>query len=77
MDHPPGFTPKSGKGLQIEEGFIWIGAITKCMVWFGIFSHLMKKYGFKQAMTNHTLFYKRVGTDITLLIVYVDDMVDT
>ncbi|MCH84539.1 retrotransposon protein putative unclassified expressed [Trifolium medium] len=32
MDHPPGFTPKRGNSLQIEEGFIWIGAITKCMV---------------------------------------------
>lgn len=28
-------------------------------------------------MADHTLFYKRVGTDITLLIVYVDDMIVT
>ena len=35
----------------------------------------MKEYGFKQVMTNHTLFYKRDGDDITLLIVYVDDMI--
>lgn len=37
----------------------------------------MKEYGFKQAMADHTLFYKRVGDDITLLIVYVDDMIVT
>ena len=37
----------------------------------------MKEYGFKQVMTNHTLFYKRDGDDITLLIVYVDDMIVT
>ncbi|PNX79231.1 pentatricopeptide repeat-containing protein mitochondrial-like [Trifolium pratense] len=37
----------------------------------------VKKYGFKQAMADHTLFYKRVGTDITLLIVYDDDMIVT
>ena len=37
----------------------------------------MKEYGFKQAMTNHTLFYKRDDDDITLLIVYVDNMIVT
>ena len=37
----------------------------------------MKEYGFKQAMVDHTLFYKRDGDDITLLIVYVDDMIVT
>ncbi|XP_059650411.1 uncharacterized mitochondrial protein AtMg00810-like [Cornus florida] len=35
----------------------------------------MKKYGFKQALVDHTLFYKRNGDDITLLIVYMDDMI--
>ena len=28
-------------------------------------------------MANHTLFFKRDGDDITLLIVYVDDMIFT
>ena len=37
----------------------------------------MKEYGFKQAMADHTLFYKRDGDDITLFIVYVDDMIVT
>ena len=37
----------------------------------------MKEYGFKQAIANHTLFYKRDGDDITLLSVYVDDMIVT
>ena len=35
----------------------------------------MKEYGFKQAMANYSLFYKRDGDDITLLIVYIDDMI--
>ena len=34
----------------------------------------MKGFGYKQAMTNLTLFFKRDGDDITLIIVYVDDM---
>ena len=35
----------------------------------------MKEYSFKQAMVDHTLFYKKDVEDITLLIVYVDDMI--
>ena len=35
----------------------------------------MKEYSFKQAMVDHTLFYKKDVDDITLLIVYVDDMI--
>ena len=37
----------------------------------------MKGFGYKQAMADHTLFFKRDGDDITLLIVYVDDMIVT
>ena len=37
----------------------------------------MKGFGYKQAMAYHTLFIKRDGDDITLLIVYVDDMIVT
>ena len=40
-------------------------------------SYSMKEYGFKQAMVDHTLFYKRDGHNITLLIVYVNDMIVT
>ena len=35
----------------------------------------MKGFGYKQAMADHTLFFKRDGDDITLLIVYVDGMI--
>ena len=37
----------------------------------------MKGFGYKQAMADHTLFFKRDGDDITLLIVYVDHMIVT
>ena len=37
----------------------------------------MKGFDYKQAMTYHTLYFKRDGDDITLLIVYVDDMIIT
>ena len=37
----------------------------------------MKEYGFKQALADHSLFYKRDRDNITLLLVYVDDMIVT
>ncbi|RVW45702.1 hypothetical protein CK203_105145 [Vitis vinifera] len=40
-------------------------------------SYSIKEYGFKQVMADRTLFYERDGDDITLLIVYVDDMIVT
>ena len=37
----------------------------------------MKKYGFKQSDSDHTLFLKRQQGKVTALIVYVDDMIIT
>ncbi|XP_068329644.1 uncharacterized mitochondrial protein AtMg00810-like [Pyrus communis] len=37
----------------------------------------MIKYGYRQGNTDHTLFIKRMGGKVTLLIIYVDDMVVT
>ena len=37
----------------------------------------MMGYGFKQVMAYHILFYKKDGDDITLIIVYFEDMIVT
>ncbi|CAL8163964.1 unnamed protein product [Prunus armeniaca] len=37
----------------------------------------MKKYGYHQGNSDHTLFIKRMDGKITLLIIYIDDMVVT
>jgi len=37
----------------------------------------MKRYGYKQSNSYHTLFLKRKGDLITCLIIYVDDMIIT
>lgn len=36
---------------------------------------MILQHGYKQAHRNHTLFYKRQSTGITILIVYIDDIV--
>lgn len=37
----------------------------------------MKKYGYTQSDSNHTMFYKRRQNKIVVLIIYVDDMIIT
>ena len=45
--------------------------------WFGRFTEVMKKYGYKQSNSDHTLFLKQKEGKITCLIIYVDDMILT
>ena len=45
--------------------------------WFGRFTAAMKKYGYKQSNSDHTMFLKTQGELVTCLIIYVDDMVLT
>ena len=45
--------------------------------WFGRFSMTMKKYGFQQSNSDHTLFLKHKQGKLIALIVYVDDMIIT
>jgi hypothetical protein len=37
----------------------------------------MRKYGFRQSNSDHTLFIKHKGNKVAVLIVYVDDMTIT
>ena len=37
----------------------------------------MRKYGFRQSNSDHTLFLKRRMEKLTTLIIYVDDMIVT
>lgn len=44
--------------------------------WFERFTKAVKRYGYTQCQTNHTLFVKHsVGNVMTMIIVYVDDMI--
>jgi len=45
--------------------------------WFGRFNIAMKKFGFKQSHSDHTLFLKHRNKKVTALITYVDDMIIT
>lgn len=41
--------------------------------WFDRFSQAMVSFGYKRCQLNHTLFIKRSGEHVTILIVYLDD----
>ena len=45
--------------------------------WFDRFSRVLKKMTFVQGQADHTLFTKHNGEKVTILIVYVDDIVIT
>ena len=48
------------------------------MAWFERFRKVLKEDQYKQCQANHTLFVKHQGGDnITILILYVDDIVLT
>lgn len=45
--------------------------------WFDRFTKTVLHVGSKQAHADHTLFYHRKGYKVTILIVYVDDIILT
>ncbi|KAM0001536.1 putative RNA-directed DNA polymerase [Helianthus debilis subsp. tardiflorus] len=77
MEAPPGFTEsfKPGEVCRLKKSLY--GLKQSPRAWFGRFTLAMKKYGFKQSNSDHTLFLKQRGKLITCLIIYVDDMIVT
>lgn len=74
MDNPPGYTVPSQAKVVCKLQKALYGLKQSPRAWFGRFSILMKKFGFKQSHSNHTLFLKHRNTKVTTLIIYVDDM---
>jgi hypothetical protein len=77
MDIPPGYSVTTGTNEVCKLQRALYGLKQSPRAWFGRFSLAMKKYGFKQSDSDHTLFLKRQQGKVTALIVYVDDMIIT
>nr|GEV82742.1 putative ribonuclease H-like domain-containing protein [Tanacetum cinerariifolium] len=77
MDPPPGFVESSNPREVCRLKKSLYGLKQSPRAWFGRFTLAMRKYGFKQSKSDHTLFLKRKGKLITCLIIYVDDMIIT
>jgi transposase InsO family protein len=77
MDVPPGYqTPDTvGKVCKLKKALY--GLKQSPRAWFGRFSQAMKRYGYNQSDSDHTMFYKKRPDKISILIIYVDDMIIT
>uniref|UniRef100_A0A2N9I636 Integrase catalytic domain-containing protein n=1 Tax=Fagus sylvatica TaxID=28930 RepID=A0A2N9I636_FAGSY len=78
MDFPPGFSTSSESGKVCRLRKSLYGLKQSPRAWFGRFTHSMRKYGYHQSQSDHTLFLKHSNEGkVTALIVYVDDIVVT
>ena len=77
MDIPPGFKTSVKDGCVCHLQKALYGLKQSPRAWFGRFSLSMKKKGFRQSNSDHTLFLKNQNGKVTALIIYVDDMIIT
>ncbi|XP_073132836.1 uncharacterized protein [Henckelia pumila] len=77
MELPPGFDEKSKNGKVCRLKKSLYGLKQSPQAWFDKFTKAILKLDFLQAHTDHTLFYRHRDGKITILIVYVDDIVLT
>jgi hypothetical protein len=78
MDFPPGFSTSSESRKVCRLRKSLYGLKQSPRAWFGRFTHSMRKYGYHQSQSDHTLFLKHSNEGkVTALIVYVDDIVVT
>lgn len=77
MDTPLGYTSNSKNKVVCKLQRALYRLKQSPRAWFGRFSVAMKKYGFQQSNLNHTLFLKHQGGKVTVLIIYVDDIIIT
>ena len=78
MELPPGCIMQikgSTKVYRLKKSLY--GLKQSPRAWFGRFTNFMKSIGYKQSNSDHTLFLKTKGGEVTALIVYVDDMIVT
>ncbi|BFG20722.1 hypothetical protein CerSpe_069960 [Prunus speciosa] len=77
MEPPPGTSMALGPNTVCKLRKSLYGLKQSPRAWFGKFTDSMKRFGYTQSHSDHTLFLKRRGDKLTALIIYVDDMVVT
>ena len=77
MESPSGFSEDFQRNEVYKLKETLYGLKQSPRAWFGRFIVAMKRYGYKQSNSDHTLFLKRKGDLIICLIIYVDDMIIT
>ncbi|KAK8923657.1 hypothetical protein KSP39_PZI019078 [Platanthera zijinensis] len=77
MTLPPGLISSGSEGKVCKLKKALYGLKQSPRAWFGRFHKAMVSFGYHQSNADHTLFIKKRATQLTILIVYVDDIVIT
>jgi len=77
MEIPPGFATAQTKGKVLRLKKSLYGLKQSPRAWFDRFRHAMCGMAYKQCNGDHTLFYCHCSNHITILAVYVDDIIIT
>ena len=77
MEIPPGFSNANTKGKVCKLKKSLYGLKQSPRAWFDRFRQAMCNMGYKQCNGDHTVFYRHSDIHITILAVYVDDIVIT
>lgn len=77
MEIPPGFSTSEmvGKVCRLKKSLY--GLQQSLRAWFDKFIHAVCSMGYGQCNGDHTLFYRHKEGKITILAVYVDDIIIT
>ena len=73
--HPVDSEQKNGKVCRLKKSLYELKQSPRA--WSDRFTRAIQQHGYKQAQTGHTLFHKTIGKKITILIVYVDNIIVT
>ena len=78
MEKPLGYSPTTEEKIVYKLKKTLYGLKQSPRAWFGRFTNVMLGMGYKQSQGDHTLFIQHSATwGVTILIVYVDDIVVT
>ncbi|KAJ7954112.1 Retrovirus-related Pol polyprotein from transposon TNT 1-94 [Quillaja saponaria] len=77
MEIPPGFSCQKTEGKVCKLKKSLYGLKQSPRAWFDRFRKAMLSFGYQQSNADHTMFVKHCHGRITILIVYVDDIVVT
>ncbi|CAL2237014.1 unnamed protein product [Prunus armeniaca] len=77
MDPPPRILMRSGSNTVCKLRKSLYGLKQSPRAWFGRFTASIKRFGYTQSNSDHTLLLKRRNNKLATLIIYVDDMVVT
>ena len=77
MKPPPGYSDEYNQGEGCKQKKALYSLKQSPRAWFGRFTTAMKGFGYRQSNSDHTIFLRNSGNQITCLVIYVDDMVIT